>query len=332
MSKYTGNTCPVCEEKFKDSDDVVVCPDCGTPYHRECWHKIGACIHKSEHAAGFEWKPDKVEDGGLEDLVCTNCGTHNPLNAQRCSHCGVPLPDPRHDLTPKEGERPIYAGGSSNSTSTSWDANMPSGGPQFTSTANFERRTLGPEDTIDGVKAKDWASYIGRSSFYYLMQFFRMQETHRKAFVSFSAFLFGPIYFFYRKMWKQGAIFSVITLLLTIPSALYMLALSESSLVAGWSFAWLPMVSNVCYVLDWAQMVLRGFMAVYWYKKESAARIHDIYAAVPEGPARADALAMRGGTSVLAVCLYLLVYMLGCAVLVALMGPNLSAVLSLVSL
>ena len=33
------------------------------------------------------------------------------------------------------------------------------------------RREIGPEDTIDGIKAKDWAAYVGRSPMYYLMQF-----------------------------------------------------------------------------------------------------------------------------------------------------------------
>lgn len=55
MTRYTGNHCPVCEQAFTDEDDIVVCPDCGTPYHRACWQKVGACMHKSEHAAGFEW-------------------------------------------------------------------------------------------------------------------------------------------------------------------------------------------------------------------------------------------------------------------------------------
>ena len=36
MALYIGNTCPVCGEKFKAGDDAVGCPDCGTPYHREC--------------------------------------------------------------------------------------------------------------------------------------------------------------------------------------------------------------------------------------------------------------------------------------------------------
>ena len=38
MADYKGNTCPVCKQKFKESDDIVVCPDCGT---REVLESIG---------------------------------------------------------------------------------------------------------------------------------------------------------------------------------------------------------------------------------------------------------------------------------------------------
>mgnify|MGYP002771496784 CR=1 FL=1 len=76
MARYTGNHCPVCEQEFTDNDDIVVCPDCGTPYHRACWQKVGACMHQSEHAAGFEWKPE-VGAGAAEAAhaaTCPNCG------------------------------------------------------------------------------------------------------------------------------------------------------------------------------------------------------------------------------------------------------------------
>ena len=76
MALYIGNTCPVCGEKFKDDDDVVVCPDCGTPYHRACWQKTGVCLHQAEHAAGFEWHPEPAGGSAdAEDAVCPNCGT-----------------------------------------------------------------------------------------------------------------------------------------------------------------------------------------------------------------------------------------------------------------
>ena len=94
MALYTGNHCPVCNEVFTDNDDVVVCPDCGAPYHRACWQKVGACVHADKHGTGFEWVPDKAPEAPPEDLgerVCPNCGAHNPADGRFCNHCGTPL-------------------------------------------------------------------------------------------------------------------------------------------------------------------------------------------------------------------------------------------------
>lgn len=44
--------CPVCNNCFTDDDDVVVCPDCGTPHHRECWKKTGKCVNENLHGTG----------------------------------------------------------------------------------------------------------------------------------------------------------------------------------------------------------------------------------------------------------------------------------------
>ena len=41
--------CPVCNNPFNDNDDVVFCPDCGTPHHRECWIKNGKCFNEALH-------------------------------------------------------------------------------------------------------------------------------------------------------------------------------------------------------------------------------------------------------------------------------------------
>ena len=112
MARYTGNHCPVCEQAFTDDDDIVVCPDCGTPYHRACWQKVGVCMHQSEHAAGFEWKPEfgPEAEAAAHAAICPNCGTYNEPGAARCSHCGVPLPRPEdaEQQAPHE-EGPIYA-------------------------------------------------------------------------------------------------------------------------------------------------------------------------------------------------------------------------------
>ena len=114
MTRYTGNHCPVCEQAFTDTDDIVVCPDCGTPYHRDCWKKVGACMHRSEHAAGFEWQPEIGPEAvkAAHEATCPNCGTRNTPGAARCSHCGCPLPRSEADsadAAKPEEQVPIYA-------------------------------------------------------------------------------------------------------------------------------------------------------------------------------------------------------------------------------
>ena len=41
--------CPVCNNKFTEDDDVVVCPECGTPHHRECYFSNGGCFNSDKH-------------------------------------------------------------------------------------------------------------------------------------------------------------------------------------------------------------------------------------------------------------------------------------------
>jgi len=89
----------------------------------------------------------------------------------------------------------------------------------------------------------------------------------------------------------------------------------------------IPTAMQVCYVLNFIQMVIRGLFAVYWYKKESERRIHRVYDRCPEGPQRSDALAATGGTSWAAVFIYLGVYIAAGVLGSFLMGPDLNAVI-----
>ena len=56
MPKYYGCPCEGCGKPLTLQDDIVVCPDCGAPYHRVCYEKLSQCIHRPAHAAGYEWK------------------------------------------------------------------------------------------------------------------------------------------------------------------------------------------------------------------------------------------------------------------------------------
>ena len=61
--KYTGIPCAACKKPFEDGDDIVVCPECGTPYHRACYKELGHCIHEQRHAEGYLWQPPKTAPG-----------------------------------------------------------------------------------------------------------------------------------------------------------------------------------------------------------------------------------------------------------------------------
>lgn len=328
MADYKGEVCAVCAEKFKDRDDIVVCPECGTPYHRACWAKVGHCVHEAAHDVGFEWQPAARAAGHDNgEVICPNCGTPNAPGAKQCSHCGVPLPAPED----KTDTRPIYARGGDAYPDPA--APGPQSQPRMAAYAagqdgGIYRRELGPDDTIDGIKARDWSRYVGASSPFYLMQFFRMSLTKRRIGACFSAFLFGPVYFFYRKMYAEGIRFALLLLALEIPSVLALLAGAGVAPVAGWDMsAWLPALTEVCYIASWVVRVLMGMFAVYWYKQSAARHIKAIYEQIPEGPDRAEALTFTGGTSLPAAMVYLVAYFALAGALGVLVGPYLQTVL-----
>ena len=74
--------CPICGIDFTDEDDVVVCPDCGTPHHRECWIKTGHCanemLHGTEDSLECTYKKASSETEVIPEIVTdNNSGEYN---------------------------------------------------------------------------------------------------------------------------------------------------------------------------------------------------------------------------------------------------------------
>lgn len=54
------------ENLFPKTEDIVVCPDCGAPHHRECYQRLGHCALIENHKLGKNWDPPaepKTESG-----------------------------------------------------------------------------------------------------------------------------------------------------------------------------------------------------------------------------------------------------------------------------
>ena len=58
MPLYEDAFCPVCNRKFEEGDDIVYCPECGTPHHRECYKAVGHCVNKGLHASGYSYRDE----------------------------------------------------------------------------------------------------------------------------------------------------------------------------------------------------------------------------------------------------------------------------------
>ena len=71
MSLDTKNQkCAVCSAYLFDEDDVVYCPVCGAPHHRECYLSIGKCGLEEFHGTEKEYKkPEEPETPPTENKV-----------------------------------------------------------------------------------------------------------------------------------------------------------------------------------------------------------------------------------------------------------------------
>ena len=77
-----GKSCSVCHAYLFEEDDVVYCPVCGAPHHRECYAKLGHCALEELH--GTEKQYDKVE---AQRNVEIEEETHNNKNRVKCPMC-----------------------------------------------------------------------------------------------------------------------------------------------------------------------------------------------------------------------------------------------------
>ncbi len=183
--RYTGDNCPVCNENFKPEDDIVVCPLCGTPHHRDCYKKNGECAHNEKHNEGYRW-------------------VHTPT---------VPPPSPENKENTVPPFNPYTAQGETHNSRDA--ASTVFWGSQQNPFDAY------PKELAEGVATEEAAEFVQMNAFKYLQNFF-YQKSGKKTF-NWAAFIFAPYWFFYRKMTKIGIIFMAVMLgisvLLSIPSA-----------------------------------------------------------------------------------------------------------------
>lgn len=210
---YYNQKCPHCENVFTKDDDIVVCPVCGTPQHRECYEEENKCVNSYKHQDDYVWKPDEEQElnnngsnrstvASDGTIICGNCGTKNSSDAFYCNHCAAPLSSKKSNKNSSNsfnnGLGGFHTGFNSNTENSS---DMPFG----TMLIN-----VNPDEEIaPGVKIKEANKYVKTNTLFYSFLFKRIHDHNRSRF-SFCAFLFSGGWFLYRKQYLLGTILTIL--------------------------------------------------------------------------------------------------------------------------
>lgn len=225
---FKGKNCPVCNKIFGEEDDVVVCPRCGAPYHRECYKEKGKCIFTDLHKKKKTWKEvydiseeseDNDDTDSKDSSVCKRCGHKNSDDSIVCEKCGEfltgssffdpsDIDDADEDIDDESElerirEQMRNVGPVMGSSNFYVNGNLP---------LNFG---FDDKEDHDGVTTKELVDFVGGNALYYIPIFSRINKYNTSRF-NFAAFLFNGTWYFYRKQYLKGILISLLMLGLNI--------------------------------------------------------------------------------------------------------------------
>jgi hypothetical protein len=210
---FVGAKCPYCNKVFTDQDDIVVCPECGTPHHRSCYFDHNQCANQSLHGS-FEWhntavsadqqkqtpamidplsgKSVQSQAQQPESDICPYCGMENPYGDKYCRRCGHPLPSYRSSREVLPDNRPTIV-----------------------------VQQISLDERIDGIPIRDWLIYLGSTGVSNIRTFLKQNAKNGSLFgFSVGALFFPFLYFLYYKVWGVSLAVLIIDLLLNLPAIL----------------------------------------------------------------------------------------------------------------
>lgn len=189
MFLYENICCPVCKRDFEDGDDIVTCPQCGTPHHRQCYDLIGRCVNAGLHKTNYDFNAENKETA---DTVPTASEDAQQYYSPTLQNDGI---DANAEKTESQNAQPMF----------------------FVPPVDvvFEK----DEDTIDGESVADFAAVIRTNITGFIAKFKRLDKSKKSLSWNWGAFFFGSLYILFRKMYKQGIAFLCLFLTLMYGSS-----------------------------------------------------------------------------------------------------------------
>lgn len=296
---FIGKYCPVCGNLFEENDDIVVCPDCGTPHHRECYRAEGKCANFMRHQEDFRWSADespREEKAEAEaKVICENCGMENSRSAKQCVSCGCPLEE---ESASAGGMGP----GIEPDMGQSVDPRMAFIKQMFSSS---------DENTIEDVPVREVAWFVKGNYVYYIPQFKQM-AAGRKVSFNFMSFLFPHIYFANRRMWFWAVISMIVSVIFSLPvmiSQFYSMGFftAEVNTVIEANADLINRLAAILNMFDLGFRVITCLFANYIYYRFTMKAVHRIREANGGGNQTVEKYAGVGGLKILNTLLILII-------------------------
>ena len=207
-----GEKCVACQAYLFEEDDIVYCPECGAPHHRDCYNSIGHCNLQQYHGTEEQYKrpelkndesSDKVEDTNVEAeklVVCGMCGEKYDIQENACPNCDTP--------------------------------NVSKYGGRF---ITFDFLGGVPSDTNlgEGVTANEAKKFVASNTHRYVPKFLKFKNGKKRSW-NWLAFISPCGWFLSRKMYGIGA------LLAAVQIAFKVIMLPITSII----YEYLPMLEN----------------------------------------------------------------------------------------
>lgn len=177
--------CQVCNKTLNKDDEVVVCPICGAPHHKDCYSSLGHCGLEESHGTENQYdlliKKQQAESEAAKQVKKQSCPQCNRLieeDAAFCPYCGTSM----NEFSDAPGTPQMFK---------NIKVVMPDlfGG-------------VSKDAQLEGVSVKEVQKFVGPNSQYYIPRFMRMFKS--KISWNWAGFLFPYVWCFYRKMYKEG--------------------------------------------------------------------------------------------------------------------------------
>lgn len=221
MPDYKKYKCPVCNKQFKDGDDIVTCPECGTPHHRECYNLTHHCVNQGLHSSGYSFldsESAKLKQQEQDEIKKSFDGEYSG------DYYYSPDDDFVAQAKKEAQEKKSASQNKEESARPAFDITDPKVYNSF-------------KKNIDGYSITDVASAIATNAGRFVKIFEKQSATKKKTGWNWSAFIFGSFYLLFRKMYKQGVAFFCLAMTSIIAGEAFIFKLAPNYIAAIQKFA-----------------------------------------------------------------------------------------------